>query len=190
MMIREYGMQLAAAVSGSSVAGRPGSYCNTIGHEILEMAGAYASDGQEFLRNGDPINAVAAFAYGFGWLDAGISLGLIQGCEESLTEPTFPDTIDSRNAEHLDEKTKRYCRMLRNARDSLEKGPDRGSTAFNVAGDFLDRGSYWFERGYRLMEEENRINALVCFSYGYAWLDAGVRAGLLKITKHRSLFTV
>lgn len=189
-MIGEYGLQLAGAVSVSSVAARPGSYCHTVGQEILEMAGAYASDGQAFLRNGDPVNAVAAFAYGFGWLDAGIMLGLIRGCDESKTIPAFPEKIDYRNAEHLNEKTVRYCRMLRDAQDALEKGPDCGSAAFHVAGDFLEKGSCWFERGYRMLKDGRCMNALACFSYGYAWLDAGVRAGLLRITKQRSLFTV
>jgi hypothetical protein len=27
------------------------------------------------------------------------------------------------------------------------------------------------------------VNALVCFSYGHAWLDAGVRLGVFKVTK-------
>ncbi|WP_243670629.1 DUF357 domain-containing protein, partial [Methanoculleus chikugoensis] len=41
------------------------------------MAIAYHSDGFAFLRAGDRVNALAAFAYGLGWLDAGSHLGLL-----------------------------------------------------------------------------------------------------------------
>jgi hypothetical protein len=34
------------------------------------------------------------------------------------------------------------------------------------------------------------INALTAFSYGYGWLDCGVRAGLFSIDGDRHLFTI
>ena len=44
---------------------------------VLEMAEAYLEDGRYFREHGDLPNALAAFAYGHGWLDAGIRMGVI-----------------------------------------------------------------------------------------------------------------
>lgn len=41
-----------------------------------EMAESYLADGRHFRADGDHGNALAAFAYGHGWLDAGARLGL------------------------------------------------------------------------------------------------------------------
>ena len=45
--------------------------------ECLEMAEAYLDDGRHFRGDDDPVNALACFAYGHGWLDAGARLGLL-----------------------------------------------------------------------------------------------------------------
>ena len=44
--------------------------------EISEMVSCYASDGGVFYKQGDLVNAAAAFAYGYGWLDCGVRAGL------------------------------------------------------------------------------------------------------------------
>lgn len=46
--------------------------------ECLEMAEAYLEDGRHFLASDDLPNALAAFAYGHGWLDAGVRLGVLE----------------------------------------------------------------------------------------------------------------
>ena len=48
-----------------------------IGAEVLEMATAYLDDGRHFLEHDDAINALAAFSYGHGWIDAGIRCGVL-----------------------------------------------------------------------------------------------------------------
>ena len=45
--------------------------------DCLAMAEAYLEDGRHFREQDDPVNALAAFAYGHGWLDAGARLGLL-----------------------------------------------------------------------------------------------------------------
>jgi len=45
--------------------------------ECLEMARSYLEDGRHFRETGDPVNALAAFSYGHGWLDAGARLGAL-----------------------------------------------------------------------------------------------------------------
>lgn len=45
--------------------------------QVLEMARAYLDDGRHFRDQDDPVNALAAFSYGHGWLDAGIRCGVL-----------------------------------------------------------------------------------------------------------------
>ena len=45
--------------------------------ECLEMARSYLEDGRHFREAGDPVNALASFSYGHGWLDAGARLGVL-----------------------------------------------------------------------------------------------------------------
>lgn len=45
--------------------------------ECLDMAAAYLDDGRHFRDDDDDINALAAFSYGHGWLDAGARIGLL-----------------------------------------------------------------------------------------------------------------
>ena len=44
--------------------------------ECREMAQSYLRDGRHFRDDGDPVNALAAFSYGYGWLDCGVRMGL------------------------------------------------------------------------------------------------------------------
>lgn len=47
------------------------------GEECLSMATAYLDDGRHFVDDDDLVNALAAFAYGHGWLDAGARTGVL-----------------------------------------------------------------------------------------------------------------
>jgi hypothetical protein len=44
--------------------------------DCREMAASYLADGRHFRESGDPVNALASFSYGHGWLDAGVRMGL------------------------------------------------------------------------------------------------------------------
>lgn len=68
----EYESQLA----GDLAAARP-TEAEARGEECLEMARAYLEDGRHFYRSNDLPNALAAYAYGHGWLDAGVRLGVV-----------------------------------------------------------------------------------------------------------------
>lgn len=52
--------------------------------ECLEMAEAYLEDGRHFLEANDLPNALAAFAYGHGWLDAGVRIGVLKAEDPEL----------------------------------------------------------------------------------------------------------
>lgn len=67
---REYETLLARDLDAAEAVDADGDTC-------LEMAAAYLEDGRHFLAENDLPNALAAFAYGHGWLDAGERTGVV-----------------------------------------------------------------------------------------------------------------
>jgi len=183
---------LRGSLEGVRCAAPEGSPYGKAGREILTMASAYASDGMAFLNRADTVNAIAAFAYGLGFLHFGIASGLLvpkterHGCPFRETfEPVPPE-----EAGRCREKSGRYARLLETAISSADPAPDPSTPAFvlavrvgAVAGTYLRHGGMVLPSG---KDEE----ALACFSYGHGWLDAGVTAGLFAIRTHREIFTV
>jgi hypothetical protein len=190
MMTDEYGSELAEILSTIAICPSPNTHLYNVGYDIIEMVNAYSSDGLDFLCKGDLVNAHAAFTYGFGWLDAGIVLGVLSGRKGKVTLPFFYEVIDANLGEHLKEKTTRYCGMLKLAQNALEIGPDIESALYVAAEEVLSFGSIYYSHGRAYLEQKAHMNALASFSYGYGWLDAGVRAGLFRIIGRRDLFTV
>ena len=76
----EYEALLAAALE----AAEPDSSNPEGAMECLEMAEAYLDDGRHFLEANDLPNALAAFAYGHGWLDAGVRIGVLKAEDPEL----------------------------------------------------------------------------------------------------------
>lgn len=76
----EYEQLLAGAIEGCE----PAPEREDDAQECLEMATAYLDDGRHFLAGDDLPNALAAFAYGHGWLDAGVRTGAL-----TATAPEF-----------------------------------------------------------------------------------------------------
>jgi hypothetical protein len=72
-----YERLLAEALEVAEPAAAEGTPLAAGADECLEMAAAYLSDGRHFREDDDPVNALAAFAYGHGWLDAGARVGLL-----------------------------------------------------------------------------------------------------------------
>lgn len=189
MTLEEYGDLFAAALRRTSITVPGGTLLYQVAGEVLEMAAAYRSDGFSFLRGGDPVNALAALAYGLGWLDAGSQLGLL-GREAVHPPDTVDAEIPASQRAHLVEKTHRYRRMLHAALTAAEVGPDVASPLHAGARAFYTIAESWYAEGVERLEAGDLPGALARFSYGYAWLDAGVRAGLFTITGDRGLFTV
>jgi hypothetical protein len=156
------------------------------------MSAAYESDGKTFLAAGDPVNALAAFLYGLGWLHCGLASGLLVSPDDRAGCPFVGifEQIPASQREKLDEKTGRYAHLLTMALASVTPAPEPGTPphAFAlqvrfIAGLYLHQGN---RRAAGGMPEEG----LACFSYGHGWLDAGVQAGLFSIHAHREIFTV
>ncbi|KQC03185.1 MAG: hypothetical protein APR53_01510 [Methanoculleus sp. SDB] len=190
MNLDELGRVFRQAVSASSVTVPERTLLHAAGCEILEMAAAYADDGQTFLTSGDAVNALASFAYGNGWLDAGRELGLIRSNQGGVTLPDASGTIPYDLHIHLHEKTGRYRRMLEKACCSVACAPEPQSPVYPGCDRILDVARRSYGGGCTFLEQGECANALASFSYGYGWLDAGVRCGLLWIERNRDLFTI
>jgi len=83
----------------------------------------------------------------------------------------------------LREKTARYKRLLKEALDVAKKAPGLDPTFEKIADDFYRMAGSYYADGVHFEEADDPVNALVCFSYGHAWLDAGVRLGVFTVTK-------
>jgi len=74
---QRYGMMLAAALEAASIG------TDSRGEEVMEMASAYREDGDHFLAEEDLVNALAAYSYGYGWLDAGVRMEVLETDDSS-----------------------------------------------------------------------------------------------------------
>jgi hypothetical protein len=164
-----------------------GTLLRPVAQDCLAMVRAYRDDAATFTARGDLVNALAAVAYAAGWLDATVTLGLAvdDGSDCPLPAGIFPADL----ADRLDEKTRRYAMMLDRAIAAARPAPDPSSPARRAADAVLGVARCYLALGNSRLEG-NREEALALLSYGYGWLDAGVRTGLVAITRARSLFTV
>ncbi len=89
----------------------------------------------------------------------------------------------------LSEKVKRYEELLRKALKAFEISVQINSHLRKVAEDYAEMAGCYYDDGMHFMEEGDMVNALICFSYGHAWLDAGVKLGVYKVSDE-SLFTI
>lgn len=160
---------------------------------VMGMARAYSDDGNTFYAAGDLVNALAGFWYGFGWLHFGCAFGLFSTPGSGMNSCPFVgrcERLPANLAPKLIEKTSRYARLLETARSSVVTAPDPETSAHDFASRLLVIVASYATQGTYYQQEGLHEDALACFSYGHGWLDAGVRAGLFRITRNRDLFTV
>jgi hypothetical protein len=187
MRIPEFGQEYTRIAAAALIAPAEGTYAGQAGEEVIEMSRAYAKDGSAFLSSGDWVNAAAAYSYGLGWLTAGQKIGLVAG--GTLAVPRLEEG-ETGQGDLLSEKTARYHHLLHLATGVLAIAPDSGSVYHKAAVEFLLTAQEALQAGRDLEERENQLDALARYSYAFGWLDAGVRAGLFRIRKHREIFTV
>ena len=92
-------------------------------------------------------------------------------------------------AADLTEKTDRYGRMLADALDEAEQTAPDGTPLGEAASECREMAVSYLEDGRHFRDNDDLVNALASFSYGYGWLDAGVRMGLFSIPDETELFT-
>ncbi len=87
----------------------------------------------------------------------------------------------------LEEKTSRYREFLERAiKDVKIVAPH---PLQDVANDYLIMAKSYYQDGVHFQEKGDMVNALACFSYGHAWLDAGARLGVFDV-KDKTLFAI
>ena len=71
-----YESLLAEALDAAEIVPPDGTPLHEAALDCEEMARSYLEDGRHFREAADPVNALAAFSYGHGWVDAGARVGL------------------------------------------------------------------------------------------------------------------
>ncbi|MEN6342316.1 MAG: DUF357 domain-containing protein [Methanospirillum sp.] len=179
---------LDEALAASRAGVRDGSLLAPAAAACLGMVTAYRADAAAFADRGDPVNALAAVAYASGWLDAAITVGLLNGRESEAR--VLRSSIPGCDLAHLEEKTRRYAAMLEAALEAAGPAPDPASPAHAAALAVLAVAGAFLAPAAALLADGDLEASLSVSSYAYGWLDAGVRAGLLAIAGDRSLFAV
>lgn len=67
------------ALKKVKIAAAGGSYLEGSAKDFLSMAENYFSDALHFRKKGDLLNCFAALNYSYGWIDAGVRLGILDG---------------------------------------------------------------------------------------------------------------
>ena len=89
----------------------------------------------------------------------------------------------------LAEKTDRYEGMLADALAAAEPRPPAGTPLADAAADVTEMATSYLDDGRHFRADGDLVNALASYSYGYGWLDAGVRMGLFAVPEGTELFT-
>jgi len=90
----------------------------------------------------------------------------------------------------LQEKTDRYERMLADALGEAETRPPADTPLGTAAAECREMAASYLDDGRHFRAADDPVNALAAYSYGYGWLDAGVRMGLFAVPEETELFTV
>ena len=193
MLIAACGEFLSRELDAATVVPHKDTPLGAIADTVRGMARAYADDGATFFAGGDLINALAAYYYGSGWLHFGLAYGLLALPEKKtatcpFTGPT--ETLPPALFGKLDEKTRRYARLLDTACASVIPAPEPETTGGMFARRVIAIGTCYARGGQISLAAGAEEEALARFSYGHGWLDAGVRAGFLTLTGNREIFTI
>ncbi|HEY3273500.1 MAG TPA: DUF357 domain-containing protein [Methanocella sp.] len=86
-------------------------------------------------------------------------------------------------AADLQEKTLRYRGLLNEAIADVQIVVTSDARLDRMAEEYMTMAKSYYADGVHFLETGDPVNALVCFSYGHAWLDAGVRLGVFRTTK-------
>ncbi|ABS56583.1 hypothetical protein Mboo_2069 [Methanoregula boonei 6A8] len=191
MLIAGCGSLLSRELEETRIPQSPETPLFALAITAQEMARAYAEDGATFFSRDDPVNALAAYYYGFGWLHFGIAYGLLS----RSGKPACPfdgqhETLPLSQTARLDEKVQRYARLLDTACASVVPAPEPETAAGAFARKVIVIGTSYARGGRSSLAAGEREAALARFSYGHGWVDAGARAGLLALTGNREIFTV
>ncbi len=84
----------------------------------------------------------------------------------------------------------RYHTITKQALEKIEMKARRGTREYDIAMDFLSMAQNYFNDAAHFEKNGELLLALAAYSYAHAWMDAGVRAGILDGKEDDRLFTL
>ena len=92
---------------------------------------------------------------------------------------------------HLsDEKIAKYLDTTKRAFEKLQVAPPTPSLFKDVADDFLEMATSYYNDAKHFAAQGDYVNAFACVNYAHGWLDAGARLGLWDVGQDDVLFTL
>jgi len=85
--------------------------------------------------------------------------------------------------------SQKYRGLLEKALKTIKRNIKNESFLKEIEADYLSMAKNYLHDGIVFQEKGDHIRALACFSYAYAWIDAGVRIGVF-YGIDRNLFTL
>ncbi|GEM_PF-3561754 len=177
------------ALEGREITVPEGSVLWGIASDALEMISAYRKDAITFIERDDPVNSIAAAYYACGWADSAAVLGIIN--YSSIHPDLFCiDSLPTSKKEGLIKKKIKYRNMLSEALSSVDVAPDTGSRLFQAGLRYqcVIKCTLQFGNTFSVFQYDEK--SLGWYSYGHAWADLGVRAGIFRIKCNSYLFSV
>ncbi len=92
--------------------------------------------------------------------------------------------------EQLKLKVQKYFFLTEKALKKIELAKNLNEKEKKTAADFISMAENYFSDAKHFQEKNDLLNALAALSYAHAWLDAGVRAGILDGKNDDVLFTL
>ena len=92
--------------------------------------------------------------------------------------------------EELEIKVNHYRTLTENALKKVSVCAKEETKEHTIALDFLTMANNYFNDAIHFQEQKELLLALAAFSYAHAWLDAGVRSGILDGKGDDQLFTL
>ncbi|MCL4334036.1 MAG: DUF357 domain-containing protein [Candidatus Thermoplasmatota archaeon] len=89
----------------------------------------------------------------------------------------------------LEERCSRYIKMTNEALALVKVAPSKESFLSKAAEDFIDMCKNYLKDASFFFQKGDYENSLAACSYAYAWLDAGVRLGILRADGDYKRFT-
>ncbi|MDP2666137.1 MAG: DUF357 domain-containing protein [Candidatus Diapherotrites archaeon] len=90
----------------------------------------------------------------------------------------------------LEIRVEKYKNTTQSALQKVSLIPKKDTKEYTIAMDFLTMANHYFNDGLHFQTQGDLLLALASFSYAHAWLDAGVRAGIMDGKDDDKLFTL
>lgn len=110
--------------------------------------------------------------------------------EPKQEQLSFEANNFSQTDEELKKKLKKYKSLTSKALKKIRLNYGLSLKEKKIAQDFIGMCQAYFDDAKYFEKEKDFLTALAAYSYAHAWLDAGVRAGLLDAQGDDQLFVL